>query len=456
MSSHADIRAELNNKAPMYTYGVEALQNGVSALAPGTLHFVYRDTTIKTDLVCGVEWDYSSSSMYLTRTGDASSFVNPAPASSLLQEGKSPFDYIMPWAGMKRYNIINSTVMYSEDDDEFDATNYDTVVYIPQFYYKAEKDTSNSKWRWSISAVARDGFALHPGSGRYVGRYHTCEVDGAHKSVSGVDFIGELTPDAYRVNAITKGNGWYQIDYATICAIFILYIVEYANWNSQSYLGVGSDSQRLPNGVTDGAKYHTLRISNSSNQYRWIENLWSNARQWVDGFIAVNQSVYLCTDPNLYSNTTTNYTSSGVTLPSSGSITGFGYSTNFPWAFIPDKNGGADNTYVCDTVNSASGTMLLYTGGNSDNNTSYGLFYHGAHHDASYANWDVGSRLMFVPGSTGGGASVAVPTSANGTIEEGTNTISLTDASAGSYTLKYEDADGNPLNTFANIGRIEV
>lgn len=40
-TSHSDIRTELANKAPMYTYGTEDLTAGSSPLATGQLHFVY-------------------------------------------------------------------------------------------------------------------------------------------------------------------------------------------------------------------------------------------------------------------------------------------------------------------------------------------------------------------------------------------------------------------------------
>ena len=88
----------------------------------------------------GVEWDYSQPAATLTRTLDAAEFGNPVPATALDAVGSSPFDKIMPWAGMKRYNIIDGEVAYSEDDDGFSMTDYDTVVYIPPFYYKAAKD----------------------------------------------------------------------------------------------------------------------------------------------------------------------------------------------------------------------------------------------------------------------------------------------------------------------------
>lgn len=352
-----------------------------------------------TNCYYGVEWDYSSSSTILTRTGNSASFSNPVPATADEPYGSSPFDDIMPWAGMKRYNIIDNKIAYSEDDYEFDVFNYETVVYIPKFYYKAEKDTANSKWRWSISPNEIDGYMLHPGSDKYVGRYLNGNFNGTHKSMSVIAPLNNISLVDGRTNSTAKGEHWHQIDYATICAIWLLYIVEYANWNSCDTLGTGNTvGVRVYNGDSDAAIYHSLNRSGYSNQYRWIENLWSNERQWIDGFVAIDRLVYLSTNNSLYNDTATNYTSSGVTLPSSsGYVKGFGYSSEFPWAFIPDTVGGSASTYLCDYVNTASGTMALYTGGNSGENDDYGLFYHGAHHVSTYTSGDVGVRLLYVP-----------------------------------------------------------
>ena len=62
----------------------------------------YRIMTGPSYPVYGVEWDYSQASPALTRTDDAVGFPAPVPATSLDGSGSSPFDSVMPWAGMKR------------------------------------------------------------------------------------------------------------------------------------------------------------------------------------------------------------------------------------------------------------------------------------------------------------------------------------------------------------------
>lgn len=350
----------------------------------------------------GVEWNYSNSSPVLTRITDSASFANPSPATSLSGSGSSPFDNIMPWAGMKRYNIVNGVPLYSEDDAGFDPVTYDTMVYIPEFYYSAVKDTVNTKWTWQISSTQLDGFEKHPGSGRYVGRYHTSGSSSGVFSKSGVLPLVNTSQTDFRTYSKNKGAGWYMNDIATWSALRLLYLVEYANFDSQTILGTGyadvtSDVAEV--GATDNAAYHTLKISSGHNQYRWIEDPFSNCLDWIDGFIGSQHGVYAGTNNASFDGNTSNLTSLGFALPLiNGVIQGFGYSTKAPWAFIPDKTNGTDFTkYVCDRVNSDTNPCPVYVGGGYSSSYSTGFFSFYVAYSASGTGTNLGSRLLFIP-----------------------------------------------------------
>ena len=183
---------------------------------------------------------------------EAATFADPTPATTWTKTGTSPFDNLMPWAGMKRKTI-----------------GTDEMVYIPKFYYRVEDDQANSKIRWQITEKPKDGFSLHPGSGRYISRYH---VSDGYASVSGAMPIGDMTRAEARTNSHAKGDNWWLNDVATWSAIQLLYRVEFADWNSQSTLGYGQTSGAIvATGETDSAIYHTIQRSSKSNQYRWIE-----------------------------------------------------------------------------------------------------------------------------------------------------------------------------------------
>lgn len=347
----------------------------------------------------GVEWDYSSPSPALTRTGDSVGFVDPVPATTLTDVGSSPFDDIMPWAGMKMCNIIDGEVAYWQGDPQFSETDYDTMVYIPEFWYKAEKHTDTRKWSWSISPSEKDGYAKHPGSGRYISRYHSSGSSVGVFSKSDTFPLVSTSRPNFRVYSHNKGNRWWMIDIATWSALQMLYLVEYANFDSQAKLGEGQSSGSITSsGGTTGAKYHTLRRSNDSNQYRWVENPYSNVRTWIDGVVSVNKAVYVGLNNSSFSDNSSSLTKANLTVASGRSISGFGYSSICPYAFIPDTASSEDNVYVTDRVYSATETRALYVGGTFASSWVAGMFYFNLGVDASAStNANLGSRLIFIP-----------------------------------------------------------
>lgn len=358
-------------------------------------------TATSADGAYGVEWNYSQSATTLTRKGLAAAFSNPIPATTLAGSGSSPFDNIAPWKDMKRYNVINGVISYSQDDAGFSETDYDTVVYIPEFYYTAYKDTTNSKWLWAISPTAKDGYVKHPGSGRYIGRFHMSGDSTEVFSKSGPVPLVNISRANARTYGHNKGSKWWMLDLATWSALQMLYLVEFADFHSQSTLGTGySNSSYTAGGAmgaTGAAQYHTLKISGDHNMYRWVEDPFSNVRDWVDGAFFSARAVYTGTNNASFQDSTTNLTATGITLPSSDYITGFGYSEECPYAFIPDAaTGGSATTYVPDSVISNTGARALNVGGSYYVGDGYGFFcFYGS--SAAAANAGLGSRLLYIP-----------------------------------------------------------
>lgn len=357
--------------------------------------------------VHGVSWYFGSSSSNLTRLGDSAKWGRPSPATDLDAVGTSPFDEVMPWAGMKRYNIIDGIISFSEEDESFSETSYDTMVYIPPFYYSVQEDRYLQKIQWAISAEPREGFTLHPGSGRYVGRFHTANVSSVYSSKSGYTPVYSITRATARSNSHAKGSNWWQMDIATWSAIQLLYLVEFASWDSQGYLGYGNNTgSRLVTGRTVGAAYHTLKRTGNSNQYRWIENPCTNMLTWVDGWM--NNGYYPCLglDNATFADSTSGLTTTGLYVninTNPAYIYRFKICDAFPWAFIPTRSGGAYNTYVRDYVYMGSGCFPA-VGGYYDSNTDttngyyrYGLFYIYNGYGSTSTSTSVGTRLIYIP-----------------------------------------------------------
>ena len=365
--------------------------------------------------VFGVSWDSSQPSTALTRltkANDPNKLVTvdittePVPAVGT-GSGSSPFDNYMPWMGMEEYNISINTGEFiaKKGDPGFyrGDVNYPVLVKIPEFYYKIEK--SGTIFRYYVADGPVDGFDLHPGSGCYICRYEMGEVNGSTPTgCSGRSVLTDKTRGTLRNYTRDMASGFQLYDFAAWCAVGLLYRVEYADWGSQEKInrGIVNDSSVHKTGETDAMVYHTGRaagglINTAAVQYRWIENPWGNVFEWIDGINVNNRVPYICTEPESYADdTTSNYTSSGITLPNSGWIKGLGFSSVFPWALLPDTTGGGSaTTYIPDYINSSAGWSVVDVSGCYTNASIAGLFFFDASQSSGISSQYIGARLQF-------------------------------------------------------------
>ena len=365
--------------------------------------------------VFGVSWDSSNQSTALTRltkANDPNKLVTvdittePVPAVGT-GSGSSPFDSYMPWMGMEEYNVNIKTGEFTakKGDPGFyrGDVNYPVLVKIPEFYYKIEK--SGNIFRYYVADGPVDGFDLHPGSGCYICRYEMGTLNGATPTgCSGRGLLVGHTRDTFRTFVKNAAPRFQLYDFAAWCAVGLLYRVEFADWDSQEKInrGIVNDSSVHKTGETDAMVYHTGRaagglINTAAVQYRWIENPWGNVFEWIDGINVNNRVPYICTEPESYADdTTSNYTSSGITLPNSGWIKGLGFSSVFPWALLPDTTGGGSaTTYIPDYINSSAGWSVVDVSGCYTNASIAGLFFFDASQSSGISSQYIGARLQF-------------------------------------------------------------
>ena len=411
------LTATSNGTAKFYlpntgTWSVTATKNGETATGSVACSS-YTGYTLELSYVkvFGVCWNYSAQSTVLTRltkSNDPNGLVNvnittnPSPAVGT-GAGSSPFDSYLPWSGMDEYNIINNAVSYKKGQSGFSRSNYDTVVFIPEYYFRIIDDAANKKRYFYIADKAKSGFTKHPGSGKYVGRYNTIS---GYYSKTGSQPLANMTRATARTNSKNKGSKWGQYDFASWCAVWLLYLVEFADWNSQATIGVGicNGSSMSNTGGTDGMSYHTgtaasSRTATGAVQYRNIENPYGNIWEWIDGVNFSDGTVYVCTTPANYADdTTAGYTNAGTKVQSNGFIKAIGLSGTAPWAFFPTEVGGSETIYIPDYAYYYSGWRVLMVGGVYSNSTGYvGLFYFGASNASSSSGSSVGARLLFHP-----------------------------------------------------------
>lgn len=367
-------------------------------------YFELRPTCASPDYpIYGAEWAGTSDPSW-TRTDAASSFSDPNPYyAGMTGTPSSPFDNISPWKDL----------VVSEDSEA------GKLVSIPKFYYKWTR--SGSTMKLQISMSQHTGFLVSPahadrGDGQgerdvvYVARYH-CAIS-TYKSTSGVVPQTGKTRAEFRTAIHSLGNTVWQYDFAMFWTITMLYLVEYANWNSQATIGGGgsatsaTSSSKFNMGSTDNMPYHTGNVGNSHSsygamQYRNIEGLWDNVVDSCDGIYFAgtsNKDVYVIKNPADFSDTT-----GGTKVSERPTTSGFSSKWSTPsasgyeYALFPTELNGTDSTYVCDRC-AIGGTVLLvgsYYGSHSQNEGAF-CFY--ANNDAGAKNdlnW--GSRLMKLP-----------------------------------------------------------
>ena len=240
-------------------------------------------------------------------------------------------------------------------------------------------------------------------------------------SVSGVYPLVGVTRDECRTLAENNGAGWHQLDFALWSAVQMLYLTEYADFDTQTNLGAGNTaasyvassssqtdsphsvagkSNSLGNASTDatsGASSATRDTAFMS--YRGIENWYGNCWTWADG-INVNEgaagNVHVTNDYTDFADGT----KTGYTRLSSGFPTSSGYIQNIlntgAYFLSGDNTGGSSTTYLTDYhYASAPASRVVRVGGSAADGAVAGGFCLNSGNGAGAANRTFSARLAF-------------------------------------------------------------
>lgn len=338
--------------------------------------------------IYGASWDGTSTTKW-SRTDEAAEFTDPVPYVAGASSYGSPFDSLQPWAGMTVSERTGGT-----------------MVAIPKFWYKLTQNGRGMTIQIADRAV--EGYSVSPahmdrGDGHgerdvvYIGRYH---CNGTYKSGTGSP-RANMTRSSARSGIHNLGSTIWQSDFAMRFTLWLLYIVEFADWNSQAKIGYGCSpsSNTFAMGYTDSMPYHTgtnqsSRTTYGGTQYRNIEGLWDNVWDWCDGCYYNSSGLNIILNPANFSDSS-NGTAVGV--PSSGWPSAFTVKTTGGYPlFIPTAASGSDSTYSCDDWAFGSSNPCLCVGGYYSHSSSYGLFYVYCN-AASYYSGSIGCRLQELP-----------------------------------------------------------
>jgi hypothetical protein len=348
-------------------------------------------------------------------------------------------------------DIMISGKTYEIGDAVYNGDDGQVMTEIPKFYYKQSLDGNNHYWYISEKQLA--GYKVHPAfivdgvevNKQYIGSFEGSMYDA---SSSGMTTSGNTTVNMYaagdklcsiagwwpktnercddfRNMGTTRGTGWRHQSYYLYSAIQLLYLIEYANFNSQTMISVGrtnlSGGAWLANSYI-GMTGFSVKDGNSSGgvanggtsgymtdymTYRGIENIFGNVYKFVDG-IAWDSTLNDTTSPIpvWVTNNIANYSytsSEGKELliyANNIGSTNQGWSTNIHdcVGFIPSAVGGSSTTKLCDYYyqqsSNGNGWRALLVGGSAYYGTVAGLFSANANVGAADAYTHVGGRLQ--------------------------------------------------------------
>ena len=346
--------------------------------------------------IYGVSWDGSSSTK-LTRINDSENFSDPVPALNGVG-GSSPFDNCYPWSDIEKVTVDGNA-----------------MVKIPKFWYRIIKVGNSLSFQIADGPV--EGFNVSPahadrgdGVGErdyvYIGRYQCTSSN--YKSVTNTAVKTNITRATARSGITSLGTGYYMQDFALWWTVRMLYLVEFADWDSQKVIGYGcgNGSSTVNTGTTDSMSYHTGTMQSARTtygtgvQYRWIEDPWGNAYEWCDGIRFSGSDIYVFNNPSEYSDT-----SGGTKTGTRPTVSGYIFQWSVPsvsgydWALYPSAVGGSatTSTYVADCCNCISSGAVLYVGGSYNQYQNHGAFFLDGNCAASDSSSVVGARLQYLP-----------------------------------------------------------
>lgn len=219
-----------------------------------------------------------------TRLNDAASITtdttNFGHFGSVNPDYDNPFDSIYPWSGRKLCNIdvptymaltasdtIEDCVVAWEDDVNFDYNHqYGVWVYTPAFFGRTYA-LGNFRY-YDVTDENLQNNIAYPASisGRWHGRDITLTINGTstHCNIPSTGMpmanVTLANQHAYAKNYSASLTDIYSVDADTL-----LYVVEYANYNSQNTIGMGATSIYVQGLHLSAAATNTATVTIAAN-----------------------------------------------------------------------------------------------------------------------------------------------------------------------------------------------
>ncbi len=316
---------------------------------------------------------------------------------------KNDFDSIAPWSEIISYNYNTSTkqitATYGDSNFKFDGSNGEVLTKIPEFYWKRYRDSNYEYILISKSNI--DGYTKSEEFS--VGRYTMSgSSEGVH-SKSGATPLVSTTIADFRTYARNLGTGFGQMDWHYFI-LQMLYLVEYADYDSQAKLGPGNTNASHTTAITSGGCDFLGMKSGSADGtdtssiiYRGIEDIYGNIWQFVDGINIRNGQTYICYDQSQYTSDKFNecYKAIGYTnVTSNGYVSKLGYDAANPMVAFPTEINETTGIIGDYSYSLASGDRTALVGARYSLGFRAGLWSWYYRHESSVSGDSIGARLL--------------------------------------------------------------
>lgn len=349
--------------------------------------------------VYGISRDITDPSPLWTRTNDAVGMN--ATASNGTAAGASDFSLYYPWREIQRVTLATGDVM----------------VKIPKFWFRRYRDGDIE--HIEIADTAIPGYELHPAFAHsgvekdciYVGAYKSSNNN---RSVSGEKISTASNQSWFRNFAVKKGTGWGILDIATLSAIQLLILVEFATNDVQGNIGQGvSVGDAVITGTADSISGLTGSADRTSLVcdvvWRGLESLWGNIPEHIDGLCRWGSSYTVCESREKYDEDNGTYYKEisysgpgGLYLNYGSYITAIGLDSENPHIILPTTVSatlGSAETFFCDDyldyTMETVGPRTMVHGGSYD--SGCGLFAMQTIKSAADGTVQAASRLIYIP-----------------------------------------------------------
>jgi len=349
-------------------------------------------------------------------------------------------------------DIMVSGENYDIGTADFSGTDGQVMVEIPKFYQKQYK--TGDVFYWFVSKYDLAGFDLHEAwwkDGQEVDyRYYSAFEGSMYDATAGgmtakadiptsiyaagdkmCSVAGQWaktneTRTEYRAMALARGTGFRQLDYYLHSAVQLLYLIEYADFNSQVEIGMGrselsdggwtADSYIGFTGLSVSDGNGTNSVSNGTTigyltdymTYRGIENIFGNVWKMLDGITwdgswtgsAAAQPVYVTNNSEYFQDAARVNMQFLCNASYIGTNAGYIGNLENVTGFIPSDDGGSSSTKVCDNYWQYSEVgrdywRVVLVGNNANNSSKAGVFALDVLDASSHDHTYVGARLSF-------------------------------------------------------------